>query len=205
MKLLVWVLAGIICWFSLIVSAAELPSIDGRSVASGDKSTSSVPASGGDFTLQSVNGNVSLSDLRGKIAIVFFGYTQCPDVCPLSMSVVVSALGDLDPLIQSDVAPVFITLDPGRDTPDVLAQYVKHYHSSMIGLSGTDEQIQQVARQYGIKFERVDLPDTALQYAINHSAAYFVVDKKGQLRFAFPHSYPAAMLAEAVRYLIDNP
>ena len=191
--------------FSLFAHAAELPSINGSSASVNDDLTSSVPASGGGFTLHSAGGPVSLSDFRGKIVIVFFGYTQCPDVCPVSMGIVVSAINELDSSLRSKIVPIFITLDPERDTPDLLASYVQHYYSSMIGLSGSPEQIKQVAGQYGIKYRRVPLPGSAMQYAINHSAAYFVIDKKGQLRFSFPHSYPAVILSEAVRYLVKSP
>lgn len=157
---------------------------------------------GGDFTLTGAAGPVSLQVLRGKVVTLYFGYTHCPDICPTSLGVLSGALNRLDEAEMAGVVPIFISLDPARDTPAHLADYVRYFHASMLGITGSEEEIAQVAGLYGVNYYRVDLEGSAAGYAINHSGATYLIDQDGTLRFAFPHATPAKMILEAMRYLL---
>ena len=128
-----------------------------------------------------------VEQLRGKWSFVFFGYTHCPDVCPVTLAV----LGRVQSALDSDVpagAPVqtvFVSVDPARDTPDQLAQYVRHFHERFIGLGGTLEQVQGLTAQLGIAFYH-DAPAPDGSYLVDHSASVFLLDPEARLVSIFP-------------------
>lgn len=143
---------------------------------------------------------VSEKTYLGKFQIVTFGYTYCPDVCPVTLSTLAEILN----LLGSDVERVqalFITLDPKRDTPEQLAGYVEHFHPRLIGLTGNPDQIQQVADAYQIKF-RASVPDEDGDYLLEHSAAHLLIDANGinQGHMAFNVSAEAA--AQAIKEML---
>jgi protein SCO1/2 len=107
-------------------------------------------AVGGDFTLQSAAGPVSLKDYRGKLVLVYFGYTYCPDICPTSLAATAEGLKQLTPEEQARVAMIFISVDPKRDTPERLKEYAEFFHPAIVGVTGTAETIADVARRYGV-------------------------------------------------------
>jgi len=157
---------------------------------------------GGDFTLISPEGPLSLHDLRGKVVLLFFGFTACPSVCPVSLVTISRAFAQLPAEELAQVTALFITLDPERDTPDLLKQYTGYFHPNIIGLTASREQIAQVAGNYGVKYEKKQLPDSALGYVISHSADIFVVDPQGTLCAAFPHDTdPEPLLVQIQRLL----
>ncbi len=159
---------------------------------------------GGDFTLTDHEGrDFSLRDLEGKAVLLSFGYTYCPDVCPLTLSVsawVVDALAELD----MDVVPVFVSLDPKRDTPDVLARYVKHFHPRMIGLTGSPEQLALVAERYSARFE-INGDGWGDRYTLDHTSNLYVLDTRGELAAIVPYGLPAEHVAERVKRLLPTP
>jgi len=159
---------------------------------------------GGDFTLESYKGPVSLHDFKGKLVMLYFGYTSCPDVCPTSLGHMVAALGELSPDELQQVQPIFISVDPGRDSVDQLKEYVEWFQPGFIGLTGSEEQVAKVAKQYGAKYYQVELEGSGFGYAINHSAAIYLIDQDGTLRFAFPHKTPASVISEAMRHLLKG-
>ena len=136
---------------------------------------------GGDFTLQSVDGPVNLGDLGGKVVLLFFGYTSCPDICPLSLLRIGNCLASLEAEQAERVSALFVTLDPGRDTPERMHQYAGFFHPGIIGLTGDAEAIDEVAAQYGITWERKSAPDSALGYSISHPDTILLVDADGTL------------------------
>ena len=136
------------------------------------------PAGGG-FTLQSTGGPVSLGDHRGKVVLLFFGYTSCPDICPLSLLRIGDCLSSLEEAQAERVSALFVTLDPGRDTAERMRQYAGFFHPGIIGLTGDAEAIDEVTEQYGITWERKSAPGSALGYSIAHPDTILLLDADG--------------------------
>lgn len=135
---------------------------------------------GGDFVLQSADGPVDTRALRGKVVLLYFGYTRCPDVCPASMSVNAQALNTLEPEARKKTAVLMVSLDPDRDTLPVLKQYATFFHPNMIGVTGTAAEIEAAAKAYGVGYVK-QKPDAEGNYAVDHSAQTFLLDPDGKL------------------------
>ena len=157
---------------------------------------------GGDFQLMSADGPFRLSDLKGQVVVLFFGYSQCPDVCPISLATLSQALDRLDEQQLSRVTGVFISVDHKRDKPKELQLYAAYFHENFIGLTGTEEQINKAARLYGAKHYEVALDGSAFGYSVNHSASSYLITPDGELRFIFPHNTPSSVLTEAIQHLL---
>lgn len=159
------------------------------------------PKPAADFTLDSSRGGpVSLSDLRGKVVPIYFGYTFCPDVCPTTLSTMNKALelmGDK----AKDVQFVMVTVDPQRDRPEVLRQYLANFNASFIGLTGTPEQISAVATPFGIYYQQHE-GSAATGYLVDHTASLTVLDKQGRTRLLIPFDAPAEDIAEDLEHLL---
>lgn len=152
------------------------------------------------FTLTSANGKVSLSDLRGKVVLLYFGYTFCPDVCPATMVELKKAMNGLSDRDSQDIQVVMVSIDPLRDTPEILQEYVQHFHPSFIGLTGSDEEISAITTQMGVFYEKHEgSPESG--YLIDHTATVIVVDKDGYLRLLYPFGTPGEEIAKDLRYL----
>jgi protein SCO1/2 len=156
-----------------------------------------------DFTLQSVQGPVSLSDFEGKIVVLYFGYTFCPDLCPTTLATLHQALGSLGSQAD-DVQVVFVSVDWNRDTADVMAKYVSHFDPGFVGLSGTQEQIDAVTQELGI-FYLLNLPDQNGSYSVDHTASTRVLDRQGRLKLIWPYDLPPAEIASDLRVLLARP
>lgn len=139
------------------------------------------PERGGDFTLLSNNGAVSLEQFRGKIVLLFFGFTSCPDICPIALSVISRVLNQLTAEERDQVNALFVSLDPGRDTPELLQKYSAYFHPNIIGVTDRLERINQVTGKYGIVFEKKAMSSSPIGYVISHSPDILVVNRKGQL------------------------
>jgi len=138
-----------------------------------------------DFTLAGPNNQpVKLSDFRGKLMVLYFGYTYCPDVCPTTLAELAQGLKRMGRRADQ-VQVVMVTVDPDRDTPEVLAQYVANFDPRFIGLSGTAEQIAAAATPLGIYYER-HAGTAASGYLVDHTATVAVIDQDGYLRLVFP-------------------
>ncbi len=136
--------------------------------------------SGGEFTLQTATGPISLRDLRGTVVLLYFGYTHCPDVCPATMAAGAQALARLEPEERAKTRLLFVSLDPERDTPAKLKEYAAFFHAEMIGATGTPDQVASMARAYGAGFIRQPpAPDGS--YAVDHSTQTYVIDPDGKL------------------------
>ena len=161
---------------------------------------SDLPGFGGDFSLTNQDGKpFNLQDTRGKVVLLFFGYTSCPDMCPTTMSRIVSALGRVDDS-RSNVVTLFVSVDPRRDTPAALKEYVGSFNTPLVGLTGSPEQIAQVAALYHASYEfvRTDSPN----YLVNHTTAIFLIDQRGQLRQYFPYDVSPDKLAAGLGALL---
>ena len=143
---------------------------------------------GGNFTLMSKDGSVSLDDFQGKVVVMYFGFLTCPEVCPQSMTVISSALARLNAEQLEQSQAILVSVDPNRDTPEKLAEYTRFYHSTLIGLTGTKDDIDRVTRQYGAYYDFSEIESVTEDYGVEHSSRYYVIDKQGGLVAAMRHS-----------------
>lgn len=142
----------------------------------------------------------TLADYRGKVVVIFFGYTQCPDVCPTTMQEMTDVRRQLGR--DADLVQVlFVTVDPQRDTREVLAQYVPGFDPSFVGLYGTSEEIARVAKQFKVFYQKVPGP-TETSYTIDHTAGSYVIDRSGQPRLFLKHNQGAAPIVADLRQLL---
>lgn len=153
---------------------------------------------GGDFTLTDSRGRRrSLSDFRGRIVVLYFGFTACPDVCPTDMLEIGKAVTSLKKDSRA-VQPLFVTLDPARDKPAVIAEYVKNFHPSFVGLTGSEEEVRRVASAYKVYYERVPV-EGAFGYTIDHASFTFLIDRKGQYVGFIPPGTPHDRIARLLQ------
>ncbi|MAG32040.1 MAG: SCO family protein [Deltaproteobacteria bacterium] len=146
---------------------------------------------------------VSEADFFGRYLLVFFGYTHCPDVCPGGLTVLSAAMRELGTAGDA-VQPVFITFDPARDTPQVLAEYVRHFHPRLTGLTGTQQEIVAAAKSYGVLFERDDDGLGTSDYSLRHSAMTYLIGPDGKGLKIFEYDSNASEMAAAVRALLES-
>ena len=157
-----------------------------------------------DFTLDSPEGALSLKDLRGNVVLIFFGFTSCADVCPISLATISHAFSYLNDNELNMSRSLFISLDPERDSLERLKKYTGYFHPNIIGVTGTMKELSMVTDIYGVKFEKKESPDSALGYVIYHSSKIFVIDPQGQLRKTFPHNIAAQLLVQQIRILLKR-
>lgn len=153
---------------------------------------------GGDFTLHSPSGPLALHDLKGKVVLLYFGYTFCPDICPTSLGFTSQALASLDKAEQEKVQMLFVTVDLERDTLDKLKTYTAYFHPGIVGLSGTPEEIAKVAKLYGASYAKQNTA-SAGGYVVDHSAYTYVIAPDGSLFKTLDHGTPPAQVIEAIR------
>jgi len=153
-----------------------------------------------DFTLTGIDGDVSLSDFRGKMVLIYFGYTFCPDICPATLANVGQALRDLGTKAD-DVQVLMVSLDPERDTPEKLAKYVAQFHPSFVGITGSQEELDKVASLYGIFYQKTE-GSNATGYLIDHTATLLVLDRDGYLKLVFPFGVTSDEIADDLKYML---
>jgi protein SCO1/2 len=155
------------------------------------------------FTLMDQNGqNRSLSDFKGKVVVLFFGYTQCPDVCPTSMT----ELAEVKRLLGADADKLqgaFVTVDPARDTPEMLKAYMANFDSTFVAFIPTPEQLAVVAKDYKIYYKKVD-GKTPTSYTMDHSAGSYVYDTQGNLRLYSRYGVGEKVLAQDIQTLLKT-
>lgn len=160
---------------------------------------------GGNFVLNSVEGPVSLEQFRGQAVLLFFGYTHCPDVCPTTMTHVAGAMDLLSTEEQAQVQPLFVTVDPARDTVDYLAKYVAFFHPKLIGLSGSAAQIKKAAEAYSVQYFKDDLADAGKDnYYMNHSSYLFLINPDGKVADMMSDHTTPQDIATALRQYISR-
>jgi cytochrome oxidase Cu insertion factor (SCO1/SenC/PrrC family) len=156
---------------------------------------------GGAFSLVDQRGNrTGPSQWRGKIVLLYFGYTSCPDACPTDLAAIGAAIDALGPL-GSDVQPVFVTLDPARDKPELIGRYAEGFHPRFFALWGTESQIREVATAYKVYFEKVPMRGTD-QYSIDHTSFTYVLDAEGNFAGFFPPGTTGTRIAERLRAML---
>lgn len=166
---------------------------------------------GGAFTLTDHTGKVVHdTDFRGKVLLVFFGFTRCPDMCPITVSTLSKTMGLLGDK-ASQVQPLFISVDPENDTPKVIADFLKNFDSHILGLTGTTEQIKQVSDSYKVYFAKVNGKGGAVSdnkqdkgdYSLDHSGYIYLMSKDGQFIKVLPYNVPEDELAQAVTAVLN--
>jgi protein SCO1 len=156
------------------------------------------------FTLTNESGaTATAADYRGKTVLVFFGYTHCPDICPTTLTKLSQALKQLGGGADS-VRVLFVSVDPQRDTPKLLKDYAAAFAPQVVGLTGSDAQLTDVAKRYRVAY-RHDKPDANGNYAVYHSSAVFVFDDKGSARLLVTTDESAAELTQDLRTLMAHP
>jgi len=162
---------------------------------------------GQDFTLPDLQGkSTSISDFKGKPVAVFFGFLYCPDACPTHLTKMLEVKKQLGPKAE-DLAVVFVTVDPERDEPESLQKFLAAFDPKFVGLRGSVEQTQAVAKDFRVYFKKVPSssnPQDPLAYTIDHTTFAYVFDPEGRLRLVAPHDITAEKLAQDVGQLLDR-
>ena len=156
---------------------------------------------GGNFSLPSTEGRtVALSEFEGKIVLLNFGFTSCPDVCPTVLAKIRALLETLGEQ-SKDVQPLFVTIDPARDSIEKLSSYLPYFHSSLIGLRGNKEQLAEVAKLYKVLYQEEKL-DSELGYGFLHNDHIYLIDQQGQVRAMYSGSVKPATIIEEIKTLL---
>lgn len=160
------------------------------------------PAIGGAFTLVDQNGKAFSSErLKGKPTLIYFGYAFCPDVCPTSLLLMQTAIEKLGPDAFKKVNLVFITVDPERDTPELMKGYVENFSPTFIGLTGTAEQVAAASRAYRVYYQKVPGKNGG-PYLMDHSSIVYLLDRNGRFTTHFTHEAKAEAIAAGVQKLL---
>jgi len=154
---------------------------------------------GGPFELIGKDGKtVTDQDFRGRYMLVFFGYTHCPDICPAELQVMSAALEGLGSDADK-VVPIFISVDPERDTPEAVNAYVENFGPNFVGLSGSPEAIAKVAKAYRVTYQKFQDEKTGDNYSVDHSALLYLMGPDGEYITHIPYGTPAAKMTETLR------
>ncbi|MFW2392033.1 MAG: SCO family protein [Methyloceanibacter sp.] len=154
---------------------------------------------GGPFELAGKDGKtVTDKDFRGRYMLVFFGFTHCPDICPAELQVMSAALEDLG-ADADKVVPIFITLDPERDTPEAVTAYVQNFGTNFVGLTGSPEAIEKAAKAYRVTYQKFQDESMGEDYSIDHSALVYLMGPDGAFVTHIPYGTPPKKMAETLR------
>jgi protein SCO1 len=191
--------AALLAAFIILGSAAFL-ALELHNNGKGAAGTVLGSAIGGSFTLVDQNGKtVTNTALEGKWLLVYFGYTHCPDACPTTLNNIALALQDLGAQ-RVEVRPVFITIDPERDTPQVMKDYVTAFDAPILALTGTAAEIAQAAKNYRVYYAKH--PEAGGDYSMDHTSVIYVMDPKGRFTASFTGEDPPAQMAERLKKLL---
>ncbi len=161
------------------------------------------PVIGGAFELVDQNGRpFTEKDLKGKYSLIYFGYTYCPDVCPTELQTMTQALEMLGPL-AGKIRPVMISVDPERDTPEVLKEYLTNFYPGFVGLTGTPDQVRKAGRAYRVFYRRTD-EKSASDYLMDHSSIVYLMDPEGRYLKHFAYGTSPEKMAEGIRKAIEK-
>jgi len=172
--------------------------------AKSSKPVEGYPDLGGDFTLTSDKGPIDLTDFRGKVVPIYFGFTHCPDVCITSLSNIAAGLKLLDDDQIAQIQPLFITIDPERDDPARVGEYARYFHPSIIGLTGSLEEVTKVAKAHFVIFEKVPLEDSEMGYTMDHSSIIYVVGPDGVIKSMIHHGEKPEVIAQTLKEALGS-
>jgi protein SCO1/2 len=186
------ILAGILAGAAFAYIAIHRPGLPQGSITTG------MPSVGGPFAMTDQTGKrVTEKDFLGRYMLVFFGFTHCPDICPSGLQVMSAALDSLGEK-AAEVTPVFVTLDPERDTPAVLKEYLKSFHPNLVGLTGTPEEVSAIAKAYRVYYQKVTDKDSPNDYTYDHSAIFYLMGKDGKFITPIPHTTSVEEFSKAL-------
>ena len=158
--------------------------------------------SGGEFRLDSLQGPVKLSDFQGKVVLLYFGYTWCPDICPTSLAIMTTALRQLNEAELERIQALFVSVDPERDNLERLATYAAYFHPKILGITGSPTEVKKVAKRYGVSYRRAE-ERVQGRYSVDHSADTYLIDPFGKLHRTVPHGTPAGEVVALLRELLE--
>ena len=188
----------LITWLALHVMAAHAQGTREEAARLMNELMSGKAPVGTPFTLTNPQGKrVSLADFRGKLVLLYFGYTTCPDVCPTDLAAMAQAVHSLGK-DGAQIQPVFITLDPERDTQAVLGDYAKAFHPRLVALRGSEAETRRIATAYKVYYEKNTPPNSKI-YLIEHTAFTFLLDRNGKYLLFFPPGTPPGRMATMLR------
>jgi protein SCO1/2 len=195
-----FVLAATLFGGLVILGAGVFLGMMHRDTPRGAAGTLLASAIGGPFRLVDQDGKtVTDADLKGKWSLIYFGYTHCPDACPTALNDIAIALDELGPK-RAAVRPVFITVDPERDTPEVLKAYVTAFDTPILALTGTPEEVAQAAKGYRVYYAKH--PEAGGDYSMDHSSVIYVMDPEGRFTASFTHQSSPEEIAERLKKLL---
>jgi len=195
---------GLLCFVLLTVGCSNEAKLDvkGTDISSAAEFASDSAVNQRQLALTDHNGRpVTLASFGGKLVVLFFGYTHCPDICPTTLSDMAQALKLMPPEAARQVQVLFVTVDPKRDTPEILREYVPYFHPDFLGLYGSNEQVAKAAKEFKVVY-RKHLEPGASDYLIDHSAGTYVLDTRGRLRLYLPFAMPPADVAHDLSTLL---
>lgn len=156
------------------------------------------------FSLQGADKAYTQADFQGKTVVMFFGYASCPDICPTTMAQLSQVMQELGPQAE-DVRILFVSVDPHRDTPELLQTYVNAFDSNAIGLTGTEKQVADLARRYRVAFQiEKPKPDAPNNYEVAHSRGIYVFDRQGRARLLASDGESVEALTQGIRKVLEN-
>lgn len=192
-NLVFWI--AVICFFTGIMLARYMMKEEGVTL---------LPGTGGDFTLNSDQGPVSLQDFRGQVVAVYFGYMACPDICPTSMWKLSEAVKALPADKAEQVQGIMVSVDPDRDSPEALAIYTAGFYEGFIGLTDVKANIDKVTSQYGALYYKVPLEDSAMGYVVDHSSVIYLIDRQGKLVSQLRHESTPEDIRQSLEKVLDS-
>lgn len=195
-----WIYLSLVALAVIIGLFAAQPLLDKQNPIAGSSMTATTNH---DFTLTQNNQAVHLHEFRGKLVLLYFGYASCPDVCPTSLALLSSALKALNPEETAQIQPIFISVDPERDQGTKLMEYARYFFPSFIGITGTEQEIQRTAMQYGAFYSKVKT-NSAMGYTVDHSSNSYLLGKDGQLLTTFKHDVSKAEIMAGIRAALKN-
>jgi protein SCO1/2 len=203
LRLALYIFAGF--WFGGLVAFTLFPAARERLLPSINVRSVGQALVGGPFTLTDHTGKrVTDQDFRGKFVLMFFGFTNCPDVCPTALQVMAAALDKLGRNAER-ITPVLVSVDPEHDTPSVLAAYVASFHPRLVGLTGSQSEIDAIAKAYRVYVKKVPDPKSTAGYTMDHSSIIYVVGPDGSYRMHFTHATSPDAMADRLAGLLQRP
>lgn len=158
---------------------------------------------GGDFTVEIQDKDLSLKDLRGKVVVLYFGYTQCPDICPTSLALLTQALSQMTEDELKGLQSIFVSVDPDRDNVTRLKEYAHYFHPNIIGATAEKDVIDEIVKRYGAAYNIVE-SNSAVGYLVDHSSFTYLIDKQGKLQKTLVHGTAPEIILKEVRTLLKQ-
>ena len=155
---------------------------------------------GGDFTMQTADGSLSLSDFKGKLVLLYFGYTYCPDICPTDLGKLAAAYKKLTPSEQQKVQILFVSVDPERDNVQRLKTYMDYFEADIIGMTASPNYLSIISKNYGVIYSKVGNENDHKFYTVDHSAFTYIINQQGHLIEQLPHGSASTLIAEKIKH-----